>query len=362
MERPGRVSQRTVHDRMSRCVARFPSGRPSADSMHIRSNILQRAAMKPEITIVLATYNGERTLPRTLASLGELEAPPCSWNIVVVDNGSTDRTAEILHGFIGKLPITILQEAARGKNRALNRALREPLGDLVVFTDDDIVADPSWLRELHGCAARQPQADIFGGTILPAWEMPPADWILKSIPDSIAFGISDPTWSEGPISPGFIWGANMMVRRRVFDGGQRFNDQVGPNKGLYIMGSETEFTHRIAEMGFLPWYCPQARVCHIIRASQLNREWIMKRAIRFGRLERYRAVKIGLEGTRQTFLFGWLNFPRWVLLDFARCYLKGHLLRFLGGGGNWAGNLWQAHLRLGYIIQAQSERNANPPS
>ncbi|MBK7900536.1 MAG: glycosyltransferase [Betaproteobacteria bacterium] len=263
---------------------------------------------------------------------------------------------------LAKLPLTILTEPKRGKNRALNRALQEPLGELVVFTDDDILADPRWLVELQGCAARHPEADLFGGSIVPAWEQEPDAWIVDAIPGCVAFAVSDPSWSDGPIAPTRIWGANMMVRRKVFEQGLKFNDQVGPNKGLYIMGSETEFTVRVAKLGHGCWYCPGARVRHIIRANQLTRAWIMNRAVRFGRSERFRAVQTSAESAGQSWLFGRLNFPRWMLLDFARRYIKGHLRRLSGDRSAWANLLWEAHLRLGYMMQAQSERRARNQS
>lgn len=312
--------------------------------------------MPTAITIIVATHNGERTLRRMLESLLVLKEPPGGWNVLFVDNASTDSTPDILAEYAERLPITVLTEPGRGKNRALNRALREPLGELVVFTDDDILADPCWLIELHECAARHPEADLFGGTIVPAWEETPASWIVEAIPGSVAFAVSDPSWSDGPTTPTRIWGANMMVRRRVFEQGLTFNDRVGPNKGLYIMGSETEFTVRLAKMGHACWYCPSARVSHIIRANQLTRTWVMRRAIRFGRSERYRAVQNGLESSGQSWLFGKLNFPRWMLLDFVRRYVTGHLRRLLGDRDTWASQLWEAHLRLGYMMQAQSER------
>lgn len=278
--------------------------------------------MPPALTVIAATHNGEPTLRRMLDSLLALEAPAGGWQLIFVDNASSNRTAAILGEYRAKLPLTVLAEPGRGKNRALYRALQEPLGELVVFTDDDNLADPRWLIELQDCAARHPEVELFGGTLVPSWE-------------------------DGPIALTRIWGPNMMVRRRVFERGHRFNENVGPSASLCMMGSETEFNLRIVEAGSATWYCPTARVAHIIRARQLTREWIMKRAIRFGRAERFRALRSGGANARETSLFGLLNFPRWMPQDFLFRYLKGQLLRLAGSDHRWADILWEAHLRLG---------------
>lgn len=163
--------------------------------------------MRPAITVIAASHNGARTLPRMLDSLLALEAPAGGWQLILVDNASSDRTVAILGEYRGRLPFTVLAETDRGKNRALNRALREHLGELVVFTVDDILAAPRWPVELQDCAARRPQAELFGGSIVSAWE-------------------------DGPIAPPRIWGPNMMVRRPVFERGHGFDENVGPSAGL----------------------------------------------------------------------------------------------------------------------------------
>lgn len=310
---------------------------------------------KPILTLIFATYNGSHTLPRMLNSLLELNQPPDAWNIIAVDNGSSDATSKILNNYLSKLPLTILDQPERGKNKALNLALKQSLGDLVVFTDDDVIADRTWLTVLHECAVKHPEVDIFGGAILPFWETPPEEWIIKSIPESVAFAITDPTIPEGPVSPGLIWGPNMMVRRTVFDAGHRFKEDIGPTKGMYIMGSETEFTVRVVGLGHKTWFCPLAQVQHIIRTHQLNRDWIMKRAIRYGRSEYLQALKNGNNEVGQSWMFSRLNFPRWMFADFVLCFAKGHLQRLLGDRENWARLLWQAYIRLGYMYQAQSK-------
>lgn len=129
-----------------------------------------------------------------------------------------------------------------------------------------------------------------------------------------------------------------------------------------MLGSETEFNLRIVEAGSTTWYCPAARIAHIIRSHQLTRDWIMKRSIRFGRAERFRALRSGEANARETSLYGLLNFPRWMPHDFVFRYIKGQLLRLTGSRHRWADVLWKAHLRLGYMMQAREEKRSGPIS
>ena len=83
-------------------------------------------------TVLFATRNGERVLPRTLEGYCRTEKPPQSWKMVIVDNGSDDRTADILASFRKRLPLETLQQSNPGKNCALNLRIgrsRRPLGD-----------------------------------------------------------------------------------------------------------------------------------------------------------------------------------------------------------------------------------------
>jgi glycosyltransferase involved in cell wall biosynthesis len=211
------------------------------------------------ITIIFATYNGEKTLPIMLDALTTTNFPKAGFKVIAINNASTDRSVDILKDFKEKLPLKILHQPIRGKNRALNIALPEIQGDLVVFTDDDILPNTDWLIEFKGCADNHPDYDLFGGAILPHWEKNPEPWILDSVPHGVTFALTATDLKEGPIYPGLIWGPNMMVRRRVFEAGHRFNEEVGPNAGQYIMGSETEFNLRIASQGYKTWFCPSSR-------------------------------------------------------------------------------------------------------
>ena len=234
------------------------------------------------ITVLIATYNGSKTLASVLNAYGEMAAPRDGWKLVIVDNGSTDDAREIITSFMASLPITLLSEPRRGKNAALNTGLRHIEGDLVVFTDDDVLPDKGWLNELESAAAEHSLYSIFGGPIFPHWETPPAEWILSWVPLAPTYAISD-NQDEGPIDNHLVYGPNMAVRSSIFQNGYKFNEHIGPNRKNYAQGSETELLLRLGRAGFKAWHCRKAIVRHMIRSHQMEKNWVLKRAIRFGR-------------------------------------------------------------------------------
>ena len=240
----------------------------------------------------MASFNGADTLPRVLDAYCALQPPDGGWILRIVDDGSTDGTALLAERYRTRLPIQLLRLARCGKSAALNAAieiaLREDASSLYVFTDDDASPDPDWLCQLDACAREHPAYVMFGGTIVPGWPAPPPGWVLRRVPLGVAFGVT--ACADGPVFPGLVWGANMAVRREVFEAGHRFDHRIGPNAGSYAMGSETEFTRRLGQQGGQAWFCLAARVTHHIRPAQLRRDWLLARAYRFGRGSRRQEI------------------------------------------------------------------------
>jgi L-malate glycosyltransferase len=240
------------------------------------------------LTVFIATHNGGRTLPRVLDAYTQVLPPPGGWKLVVIDNASDDDTAQVLASYVDRLPLQPVSEPRRGKNRALNRGLRELEGDLAVFSDDDALPERDWLVQLCAAADQHPECGAFGGHILPAWDVPPDEWVREWVPAEPAFGILEAAREDGPCDPTKIWGSNMVVRAKWFRRGHRFDERVGPNgSSTYAMGSETEFLLRLALREHVAcWHCAAARVHHIIGPRQMTRAFVFTRAFQLGRCVR----------------------------------------------------------------------------
>jgi glycosyltransferase involved in cell wall biosynthesis len=224
------------------------------------------------VTVLFATLNGAHTLPRMLGTLGALASPSDGWKVVAVDNGSTDDSLNILEQHTRKIPMMVVKEPRRGKNIALNTGLALVEGDIIAFTDDDIILPRDWLVSIENVAAARAEYDIFGGAIYPIWEEPPPAWVFECVPKYF-LGWTD--FSEGPVKGHAIWGGNMAVRAAVFRE-HKFAEGVE-------MGSETEFIMRTEASGHRCWHFHASPVGHIIRPYQLTPEWHAQRAYQHGR-------------------------------------------------------------------------------
>jgi glucosyl-dolichyl phosphate glucuronosyltransferase len=237
------------------------------------------------LIVLLATHNGSGVLRRTLEGYARARSPETPWTMVVVDNGSTDDTPQILASFQDKLPLQVVHEPRPGKNLALNRALSMLKGDFYIVTDDDAVPEPDFLQVWADVSASHTHADLFGGSVTLLFESPPPDWLRSATPYfSELFALNQRT--EGPISAVHIYGPNMAVRGKIFQAGYRFDESIGPNSSdrNYGMGSETEFCVRVErDAAAQAWFIPAAGVQHIVRDHQMTREFFAARAYRHGR-------------------------------------------------------------------------------
>jgi len=235
------------------------------------------------LTVVFATRNRGHALPRVLRSFTALHAPAGGWRLVVVDNGSTDTTPEVLARYAARLPLLALKEPRPGKNRALNLALPALAGDLAVFTDDDVLPAPDWLVRLRASADAQQQASMFGGRVALEWPEPPPRWLQPgAVPFSVLY--AENLRATGACGPHEIFGPNMALRTSVFTHGLRFAEGVGPDETnpRYAMGSETELLRRLGEGGAQGWFCAEAQLRHLVRPTQMTEAWVLARGFRYG--------------------------------------------------------------------------------
>lgn len=245
------------------------------------------------ITLLFSSHDGMQTLPAMLERLTRIRHPR-DLRIVAIDNGSTDGTGDALRQAATRLPMDVwrLPAAGRGrrlasKNGALNWALermRPRLADseLVVVSDDDVLPCEGWLIELEQAARDAPQADVFGGTIVPYWLAAPPAW-LDSLEDCFPILFAATTASDGPCNSHDVYGPNMAVRGRIFANGVRFDPRIGPDGGRrFGMGSESELLRRLERAGHRFVFRAAAQVEHQVKPRLLELSSVLERAWRYG--------------------------------------------------------------------------------
>jgi len=231
-----------------------------------------------DITVILCTYNRCDSLEAALASVALCQMPSSvSWEVLVVDNNSRDRTREVVEKFAYAHPrrFRYAFEPRPGKSNALNAAIRDTDAEIVAFMDDDVLVEPEWLHMLTRIF-KDPQFAGAGGRILPESEFIPPSWLEVSRPYALA---PLAMFDLGPVAerleePPF--GTNMAFRREVFARYGDFRRDLGPRPGSEIRSEDTEFGMRLLSGGERLWYEPAAVVYHAIARSRVTPRYFLK--------------------------------------------------------------------------------------
>ncbi|PTB93704.1 hypothetical protein C9974_07605 [Marinobacter sp. B9-2] len=277
--------------------------------------------MNYDISLVIATFNGGKTLPRTIESINNLIIPTgLKVNIVIINNNSNDDTQKILDNAQFPCPKLVLFETKQGKNAALNKIFNNEvsLGDLIIFSDDDVIFPQNFLTRYSAISKEFSDISIFGGGVAPFWLKEPPRSLLVGIDTVVAYAITpkEQGYCQGLIDPVKIHGPNMAIRRDIFLGSIRFNEDIGPNGANYMMGSETEILYRLRELGHRAYFDEYNEVFHIISPEQASKKWIEERAYKAGRSFLMHQIKGG-----NKFIVPELNgFPRWALKKIWKMY------------------------------------------
>jgi glycosyltransferase involved in cell wall biosynthesis len=316
------------------------------------------------LSLVIATYNGARTLPKTLASINKLEIPAdCQFNVIIIDNNSKDATSKLLDEYRCEHTLIKLHQPKQGKNSALNLIFEKDisLGQLLIFSDDDVIFPNDFIKMYHQLTISQPEINIFGGAVIPHWPSEVPSGLLEGIDAVVAFAITpaEAGYQTGLIEPVKLHGPNMAIKRHVFTQYMKFNENIGPNGGNYMMGSESELLYRLREAGYNAYYQHDLKVEHIIRPEQLSQNWIAGRAYKAGRSLLMHQIK-----NKQTITVATIaSYPRWALLQ----YWSKKTRRLFTKNSSQLGYalLWQSNHLKGYCdeyksyMTSESEANSN---
>jgi GT2 family glycosyltransferase len=231
-----------------------------------------------DATIAICTWNRSDLLDKTLARMRELHIPAgTSWEIVVVNNRCTDDTDDILARHTGPLPIRRVFEEKQGQSHARNAAAVAARGELILWTDDDVLVDSRWLAEMLAAARARPELAFFGGPIEPWFEHDPPQWLLDAWPainGAYAFRDLGTEPFEFDLKR-LPYGANYAVRTAV----QReflYNPRLGRVATGEVRGEETDVLHKLLKAGHRGLWVPQSRVQHFIPADRLTLDYIRR--------------------------------------------------------------------------------------
>ncbi|HEX8949429.1 MAG TPA: glycosyltransferase family A protein [Dissulfurispiraceae bacterium] len=248
----------------------------SQRSRIIRGIVVPKLPMKA--SIVICTYNRAKSLKRTLLGIAGMSVPPgLQWELLVVDNNSKDDTRGIVAEFEGKpgLNVKYIFERKQGISYARNRGIAEACGEIIAFTDDDIIVDRAWLKNIVVAFEEQKSAACVGGKIIPIWERPRPGWFREEF--SWYLGILDIGDGHIELAEPRLWGGNFAVKASVFREHGGFNTASGRMADKLYSGEETEFMQMLLDRGERIFYYPGIIVHHCIPRDHIKKSYFRKR-------------------------------------------------------------------------------------
>jgi glycosyltransferase involved in cell wall biosynthesis len=230
-----------------------------------------------KITVILCTLNRCQSLAATLESIAASKLPDgVQWEVLVVDNNSTDRTREVTENFHRRYPdhFRYVFESQPGKSFALNTGIREARGGVLAFVDDDVTVDPNWLHGLTAALDDKEWAGV-GGRTLPTEALAIPRWLSPDLVGALcAYFDSGDVPCELDRAP---YGANMAFRKEMFEKYGFFRTDLGPSPNPEIPrpNEDTEFGRRLMSAGERIRYEPSALVRHPVPKERLRKEYFL---------------------------------------------------------------------------------------
>jgi glycosyltransferase involved in cell wall biosynthesis len=250
------------------------------------------ADQTPFVTVVICTRNRAAQLVTGLTSMSRLRVPAdLQWELLVVDNGSSDNTGEVARSFASKLPLRVTREETPGLANARNRGLAEARGRYICWTDDDVMVDEGWLEGYVAAFRAYPDGVVFGGPINTILEGPTPRWFarLATVPplsDMMAHDFGDkpiPLDFDTGVIP---WGSSYAVRTAE----QRqalYDPELGHSPLHKRISEETDAMHRMLQGGAQGWWAPDAKVQHIFPPRRQNLAFLYNSATAHGETVAY---------------------------------------------------------------------------
>jgi glycosyltransferase involved in cell wall biosynthesis len=236
------------------------------------------------ITAIVCTYNRAEYLRRAVKSLVNQTLPPDQYEIIVVDNASTDATADVIREFSHAPQLRSIYEPIPGLSKARNTGWQNAAAEYVAYLDDDAVAAPDWLEKYVEVFGRLKPGSV-GGKCEPIWEAPQPEWLA----DQMLTSLSVYDWSAGvygveasqPMTlteEQWVSGCNVAYPVAVLRELGGFREDLGRKGGKLLSGEETFIRRQLDARGYATMYHPGIVVGHHISPHRLNKRWFRRHA------------------------------------------------------------------------------------
>ena len=247
------------------------------------------------LSIIICSYNRASYISDALDSLYTQTSGLDCFEAIIVDNNSTDNTAEVFTQWRTAQPqgaFTYLTESQQGASFARNTGAAMAKGDWLCFMDDDAVATPNYVENILKHIETKPEAVGFGGRIIPKYVPAEPKWMSYYV--SSLVGNFDYTPIACAFAPGkYPLESNMIVKKDIYEQIDGFNTNLPGVVGTLRIGGEgKELFYKILSLGHTIYYDPAICVHHVVEVKKLTSEYMYRVASGIGRGEKTRTLGI----------------------------------------------------------------------
>jgi glycosyltransferase involved in cell wall biosynthesis len=260
------------------------------------------------LSVIIPSRDRGPLLQRALLSMQEQSLPPDRFEILVIDNGSTDNTRLVVEAARKQSAnVRYFYEPRPGLHAGRHRGLKEAAGDVLVFADDDIRATPGWLDAIAENFA-DPAVVMVGGNNYPDFLARPPAWLERlwrqpSLGGQAISMLSLLSLPEGrrEISPLMVWGCNFSIRRTVLLDAGGFHPDAMPQELIRFRGDgETHVSRFVSARGLRCVFDSRASVHHAVPAERMTVEYFRKRAYNQGISDSYTQLRAGVDAEERS--------------------------------------------------------------
>ncbi|MEP0915316.1 glycosyltransferase family 2 protein [Leptolyngbya sp. DQ-M1] len=254
---------------------------------------------QPLVSAIICTHNRDRYLGLAIDSL--LAQDFTAFEIIVVDNASSDRTREVVEARLADPRLRYIYEPEIGLSVARNTGANSAKSEILTYLDDDAIASPHWLRTIYAAYQENPRLAIAGGKVTLIW----TDGITspKWLSDGLAGNLGAYDLGDAIVQidrPGLTpRGLNYSIRKSFLDQIGGFDPNLGRVGKNLLSNEELHMTHLALQTGWEVAYLPAACVAHHVAPERVRRRWFLDRGWWQGISECYREQIAGEAGVGQ---------------------------------------------------------------
>ena len=251
------------------------------------------------LSIIISTRNRSKLLNNTLGTLTCQTFNQKNFEVIVVDNGSTDNTKDVFDGYKESIKnIRYFFNETPGLHVGRHKGLKEAKSDILVYADDDIEVFPTWLEGISE-SFEDNEVVLVGGNNFPKFEVEPPTWILDLWNKKMEYGnalgylsICDFGNRKKQISPYYIWGCNFSIRKKLLLKFKGFHpDSMPDNLKKFRGDGETYISEEINKFKLKAVFNPKSSVFHFVPVERMTLQYFYKRAFLQGISSSYNNIR-----------------------------------------------------------------------